>query len=313
MVLIPVFIGITFLTFLIINLAPGGPEARVGFSSKISPEVKEKFKKYYGLDRPIVVRYFEWFKRFLKFNFGNSFQDGRPVMKKILERLPATVLLNALSMLLILVLGITLGVYSALNEGKFIDHFITVFVFVGFSIPVFWLGIILIKYLGVELNIFPVGGMKSFYWENLSFFGKIFDILWHLILPVLVLSFVGLAGITRYMRNQFLEVLDEDYIRTARAKGLPERIVIWRHAFRNASLPLITILGLSLPSIISGGVITEVIFSWPGMGRLMWQAVMARDYPLIMADAVIAIFLTLLGNLIADILYAYVDPRIRYG
>jgi len=313
LILIPLYIGITFITFLIINLSPGGPELMFAFQSKVSPEIREKLKKTYGLDKPVLKRYYDWFKKFLKLDFGNSFQDGKPVIKKIIERLPATVLLNVLSLFIILIFGLLLGVYSAINERSFKDHFITVIVFIGFAMPVFWLAIMVQEYFGVKLNLFPVTGMKSFYWQNLSFLKKTLDILWHLVLPVLVLSFVGLAGITRYMRGQFLEILDEDYIRTARAKGLPEKIVIWKHAFKNASLPLITILGLSLPSIISGGVITEVIFSWPGMGRLMWQAVMARDYPLIMGDAVIAIFLTLLGNLIADVLYAYADPRIRYG
>jgi peptide/nickel transport system permease protein len=310
--LVPLFIGITLITFIVINLAPGRPTDIVEFQAKVSPEIREKFIKLYNLDKPLLERYILWVSRVVRLDFGSSFKDDRPVMRKILERLPATLLLNILSLGTIFCISLPIGIYSAVKHGSLFDKSMTVFVFIGFSLPTFWLAIILMILFGIKLGWLPISGMRSLYYSELSFWEKVWDIVKHLILPVLVSSFSGLAGLSRYMRASMLEVLHQDYIRTARAKGLPENKVILKHALKNALLPVVTILGLSLPELIGGSFIFETIFAWPGMGRLGYEAVMMRDYPTIMGVGTIAAALTLLGNLLADITYAYVDPRIRY-
>ncbi|MFH1353191.1 MAG: ABC transporter permease [bacterium] len=310
---IPLFIGITLLSFLIIHFAPGGPEMVMGFgSSRVDPQMRQKVQRIYGLDKPVYVQYFKWIKNIFLLDFGVSFQDGERVSRKIFQRLPATILLNVCSLLLIFAVAIPAGVYSAVKYRSLFDNLTTVFVFIGFSVPVYWLALLLMDLLSVRAGILPVSGMVSFGWENFSFFGKIIDVIWHLILPVFISAFAGLAALSRYVKAEMLDVLSSDYILAARARGIKERDVIWGHAFRNALLPLATLMGLMLPAIIGGGVIFETIFSWPGVGRLMYQAVMARDYPLIMGNGVIVTVLTLLGNFLADISYAYLDPRIRY-
>ena len=201
---------------------------------------------------------------------------------------------------------------SAAKKDSTFDRTVTVTSFIAYAMPTFWLALLLMMLFGVYLRILPLGGMYSANYEYLTPWGKVLDLGWHLILPVFVSAFTGFAAITRYSRSQMLEVLHQDYVRTARAKGLPEYKVIYKHALRNALLPIITLLGLSLPALIGGGVIFETIFSWPGMGRLGWEAVMSRDYPVIMGVGVLSAVFTLIGNLLADILYAYADPRIRY-
>ena len=248
----------------------------------------------------------------MRFDFGRSFKDGRLVIIKVLERLPATLLLNVLSLLLIFFIALPIGIISAVRQDSFFDKGMTVFVFLGFSVPAFWLALLLMLLFGVVLGWLPISGMHSVNFPYFSFWGKLWDIIKHLILPVFVSAFGGLAYLSRYSRTSMLEVLRQDYIRTARAKGLSEKKVIYRHALRNALIPIVTLLGLSLPALIGGGFIFETIFAWPGMGRLGYQAIMARDYPVIMGVGVIAALLTLSGNLIADITYAFIDPRIRY-
>ncbi|MCD6412607.1 MAG: ABC transporter permease [Elusimicrobia bacterium] len=310
---IPLFFGITLISFLIIHLSPGGPEMMMGFgSSRVSPEIRQKIRRAYGLDKPLYAQYLVWVKKIFLLDFGESFQDGEKVIKKIGRRLPATVFLNVSSIFLILLIAIPLGVYSADRQGSVFDVLTTVFVFIGFSIPSYWLALILMNFFGVKLGILPISGWVSFGWENFSLIGKIGDILWHLILPVFITAFAGLASLSRYIRAQMQDVLSQDFVLAAAARGLSRNEVLWKHAFRNALLPLATLLGLMLPSIIGGGVIFETIFSWPGVGRLMYQAVMARDYPLILGNGVIVIALTLVGNFLADISYAWLDPRIRY-
>jgi len=310
--LIPVFIGITIITFIVIHLAPGkitdqGMELR----AKVSLEAREKLEKLYNLDKPLHIQYILWFKRLCVFDFGDSFVDQRPVIEKILERLPITLLINILSMFFIFLLAVPIGVASAVKRGSFFDRSSTLFVFIGFATPGFWLALILMSIFGVRLGWFPVVGLKSLDFESLSFLGKALDISHHLVLPVLVSAFGGLAGISRYMRQSMLNVMHEDYIRTARAKGLKERDVIYRHGLRNALLPIVTILGLSIPGLIGGSIIFETIFGIPGMGQLFYQSVMARDLSTVMAILVIGAILTLLANLAADITYSYTDPRIR--
>ena len=245
-------------------------------------------------------------------DFGSSFKDGRKVIVKIAERLPATILLNAISLFVIFLLAIPIALISALNHNEIIDKFFTVMVFIGYSIPTFVLALLLMNFLGVRLEFLPISGMTSIDFEFMGFWEKTFDIAKHLILPVLTSSIGGLAFMSRYLRSAVLEVINKDYIKAARARGIGEFSIVYRHIMRNALIPLITLLGLLLPVLMSGSVIFETIFSWPGMGRLAYNAIMSRDYPVIMGVGMIMAILTLLGNLLADIGYVLADPRIRY-
>jgi peptide/nickel transport system permease protein len=233
------------------------------------------------------------------------------VDRKILERLPITILLNLLSMGLILAVAIPLGVLSAVRQDSWFDRLAGIFVFVGFAVPTFWLALLLMILFGVELGWLPISGIRSLNYEYMTPGAALWDLLKHLILPVGLSAFGGLAGLSRYMRSNMLEVIRQDYILTARAKGLRERTVIYKHALRNALLPVITILGLSVPGLIGGSVIFETIFAIPGMGQLFYMSVMSRDYPVVMGILLIGAVLTLLGNLLADVSYALADPRIR--
>lgn len=305
-------IGISIISFAVIHLAPGSPvDAQTSLNVKVSLEAREKLIKHFDLDKPIYIQYWRWVKRIVTFDFGNSYRDGRKVTTRIAERIPITLLINILSILLILFIAIPIGVSSAARQGSFYDRSMTVFVFIGFATPGFWLGLILMSFFGIRLGILPVQGITSLDFDNLSSVGKFFDIAKHLLLPVFVSAFGSLAGMSRYMRSSMLEVLHKDYIRTARAKGLPETKVIYKHALKNAILPVITILGLSIPGLIGGSVIFESIFGIPGMGRLFYESVMGRDYPVLMAVLIIGAFLTLIGNILADISYSLADPRIR--
>jgi len=311
--MIPTIIGITLISFFIIHLAPGKPTDILSeLNPKITPEAREKLEKYYGLDKPIIVQYGIWVKRLIKLDFGESFStDKRPVWDKIRERLPITILINVLSLILVILIAIPIGVSSATHQYSLYDKITTVVVFVGFAIPTFWLALLLMILFGIYLDWLPISGIRSMNYDNLSTGGKIWDMTGHLVLPVLLGAFGGLAGLSRYMRSNMLEVIRADYITTARAKGLSDRVVIYKHAMRNALLPVITILGLSVPGLIGGSVIFETIFAIPGMGHLFYMSVMTRDYPLIMGILTIGAVLTLIGNLLADAGYAVADPRIR--
>lgn len=311
--IIPLLLGITIISFIIIHLAPGKPTTiEQSLNPKVSLEVRQRLEKLYGLDKPIYIQYITWLKHLIKLDFGRSFVDNRLVLDKILERIPVTLAINILSLVLILFLAISIGVKSAIHPDGYFDRIMTVVVFIGFSIPTFWLALLLMSLFGVELNWLPVSGIKSLDFEYFNFWQKFIDLARHLTLPVVVSSITGLAGVSRYMRSSMIGVLNQPYIYTARAKGLPEYKIIYKHAFRNAVLPIVTILGLSIPGLLGGSVIFESIFAIPGIGRLFYEAVMSRDYPLIMAEVVLGAILTMAGNLIADISYAYVDPRIRY-
>jgi len=313
LLIIPLLLGITVVTFGIMHLAPGKPTDLItDMNAKVSAEAKVKLTRLYGLDDPWYIQYGRWLFRFAKLDFGRSFKDDRPVIKKIGERLPATLLLNFLSILLIFCLALPIGIYSAVHQNSKFDKGMTVFVFIGFSTPTYWLALLLMIGIGLKLGALPISGLRSLNFDELTLFSKVIDIAKHLILPVTVSAFTGLAGLSRYARNGMLEVIRQDYIRTARAKGLPESKVIYKHALRNALIPIVTLLGLFLPELIGGSFIFETIFAYPGMGRLGFDAIMARDYPVVMGVGVIAAILTLIGNLIADITYALVDPRIRY-
>jgi len=311
--MIPLLLGITLISFVVIHLAPGEPtDLQTDLNPQASVEARERLRAAYDLDKPLYVQYGKWLGRLARLDFGDSFsQDHRPVFAKIVERLPITILINVLSICLILLVAAPIGVLSAVRRNSLFDQGTTVFVFLGFATPSFWLALLLMDFLGVRLGIFPIAGIKSLGHEYLSFGGRLWDQIHHLILPVFVSAFGGLAGFSRYMRSTMLDVIRQDYILTARAKGLSERVVIYRHALRNALLPVITILGLSVPGLIGGSVIFETIFAIPGMGKLFYDGVMMRDYPLIMGILVIGAVLTLVGNLLADLGYALADPRIR--
>ena len=312
--LIPMLIGISFISFLVIQASPGKPtDVQTQLNQKVSLQVRERLEKLYGLDKPMHIQYFNWLARLVKLDFGRSFIDDELVITKIKARIPITFTISLLSMFLIFLIAVPIGVFSAVYEGTLFDRIMTVFVFIGFAMPTFWLALLLMKYFGVTLNWLPVSGIRSLQFEQYSFWGKLIDYARHLILPVGISAFTGLAGISRYMRTNMLGVLRQDYIRTAKAKGLPDNRVYFKHALKNAMLPVITILGLSLPGLIGGSVIAESIFAIPGMGKLFYDAVMSRDYPLIMGVLIIGAFLTLLGNLLADTAYCLADPRIRFS
>src|SRR3990167_6650589 len=311
---IPLLVGITFVSFLVIHLAPGEPtEVQTGdLSVHSTAQARQALRELYGLDKPFHVQYWKWLTRVAQLDFAPSSQpDGRPVLTKIGERLPITLLLNVVEMLLIMAVAVPIGVLSATRQYSLFDKVTTIFVFVGFATPDFWLALLLMILFGVQLGWLPISGLRSLNWEYLAFWPQQWDFISHLILPVAVATFGGHAGFSRYMRQSMLEVVRQDYIQTARAKGLPEQIVIGKHALRNALLPVVTILGLSLPGLIGGSVIVESIFAIPGMGQLMVQAVFSRDYPVIMGNLVVVSTLTLLANLVADVTYSLVDPRIR--
>ncbi len=310
--MVPLIFGITLITFVVIHLAPGGPvEVEAQMSLKSSAQARENLKRLYGLDKPLHVQYLEWLKRSVKLDFGTSFVDGKKVTDKIRERIPVTLKINILSLFLIIVIAIPVGILSAVKQYSLFDKLTTLFVFMGFSTPTFWLALIMMIIFGVTLGLLPISGIQSIDVSGMSFFERAMDQARHLILPVLLSAFGGIAGFSRYSRSSMLEVIRQDYIRTARAKGLKESEIIITHALRNALMPIVTILGLAVPGLIGGSVIFESIFAIPGMGQLFWMSTMSRDYPTIMGILVIGAILTLIGNLIADVSYAVVDPRIR--
>jgi len=310
--MVPLLIGITIVTFAVIHLAPGNPvEVATEMNPKASAQARENLKKLYGLDKPLHVQYFNWVKRFAKLDFGDSYSDGRPVLAKIVERLPTTIKINVLELLGAFLVAMPLGIISAVRRNSLFDKATTVTVFLGFSMPSFWLGLLLMIFFGVKLGWLPISGIHNMDVSGMGYFALQWDWFRHVILIVSIGAFGGLAGISRYIRSNMLEVVRQDYIRTARAKGLPEKAVIYKHALRNALMPVITILGLSVPGLIGGSVILEYLFAIPGMGQLFWQSVTARDYPLVMGNLVIGAVLTLVGNMLADLSYAAVDPRVK--
>lgn len=296
-------LGISLITFVITRLAPGGPATLIE-DPNIRPEYIEQLRESYGLNDPIPIQYGKWVINMFQLDFGRSFEDNRPVIDKIIERVPATLQLAAAGYLIGL-LGIPLGIWAARHRGRGIDDGVRVFTAIGQAIPHWWLGLMILIF-AAPLGIFPLAGMGDFNADNI-----VLERLHHLLLPSIILAMSGWIVYSRYMRSAMLEVLEQDYVRTARAKGLQERKVV-NHAVRNALIPIITILGGSLAGFLSGSVLLETVFSWPGMGRLAVEAAFKRDYPTVMGLTVIVSSLVILGNLIADIAYAYVDPRVRY-
>ncbi|MFH1542385.1 MAG: ABC transporter permease [bacterium] len=309
--LIPLLIGVSLLSFFVMHLAPGDPTA-LFTDPNINPADLARIRANWGLDKPVIVQYFYWLKNAAVGNFGNSYTTGQPVINEIMQRLPNTLLLMVASYFLTLIITIPLGVISAVKKGSVFDNTVTILSFAGMATPSFWLGLMLMLLFSVNLGWLPAVGMHDPLLRETGRLANALDVGKHMILPLLTMTLLSLAGITRYQRAAMLEVLNQDYIRTARAKGLSERVVIFKHALRNALIPTVTILGLSLPGLFGGAFIIETIFAWPGMGRLGVMAIFQRNYPLIMGIVVMSAVLIMLGNLLADICYALVDPRIRY-
>jgi len=312
--LVPLLLGITFICFLIVHLAPGSAaDLKAGLNPRASLEARARLTQLYGLDKPLAQQYVDWLGRLAKWDFGTSFVDGQKVWDKILSAMPITIGINVLALAAALLLGIPAGVYGALHRGKTFDRWMTGFSFAAFSLPSFWVALILMSFLGVWLRLLPVSGLHSVFYEEFGAFHKIADLAWHLALPLFVASLPGITMVSRFVRDSMIDALSQNYVRTARAKGLTERAVLYDHALKNALLPVVTLLGLSVPGLLGGSVIFETIFSIPGMGRLFFNSVFSRDYPVILAMLFIGAVLTLIGNWLADIGYAVVDPRIRQG
>ena len=306
---IPVLFLITFITFLMINAAPGDP-----IDFMVDPEMggsaanREALREALGLDKPLMVRYLIWLKEIAQGHLGYSGMTSMPVARVLSSRILPTVLLMTTAMAFSLLVGIPLGVIAALRQYTWVDNLITIFAFTWISIPGFFAALAALYVFALKLDIFPTFGMTTLTGSP----NPLMDVLWHLVLPASVLGLEHLAAYVRYTRSSMLEVIRQDYVTTARAKGLPQRLVIMRHAFRTALLPILTIIGLQLPSLFGGAVLIETIFSWPGMGSLSVEAVSIRDYPTIMAFNLITALLVMGSNLITDISYHLADPRVRY-
>ncbi len=310
LVSIPVIIGITILSFIIMKLSPGDPLANF-INPSINMEDLEKSRQALGLNDPLHIQYFKWIGQVAKGNFGYTYSGNHSISALILERLPNTVILTLSAFIMSFVVGIPLGVVGAVRKNTRTDYGITLMSLVGVAIPSFFFGLLVIYVFALMLGIFPSGGMENIR-AGYTGFAYYMDILHHLVLPALVLSLGNIASVSRFTRSNMLDILKEDYIRTAKAKGLRNKAVIYRHALRNALIPVVTIFGLSIPFLFSGAYITESIFNWPGMGQLGIRAIQDREYGIIMALNLITATLVLAGNLISDILYAIVDPRIRH-
>jgi peptide/nickel transport system permease protein len=304
-----VFFGVIVLllvsvaTFTVVRLAPGGPGVLV--SPDLPASEVARIRREFGLDEPLYVQYWAWFTKSIRGDFGRSFMSGRPVLEMVTERLPATLLLAGAAFAFALIVGVGTGIASALRPNTVLDHALTAGAFIGISTPPFWLGIILILIFSVNLRILPSSGMQT-----LGAPGSPFDLLLHLIMPAVVLGLLSTAAISRYTRAAMLGVLREDYLRTARSKGLPEHVTLIRHALRNALIPVVTVLGVTLTGLFGGAPVTESVFGWPGMGQLAVQAARFNDYTLIMAITLFISVVVVLTNLVIDVLYVVIDPRV---
>lgn len=301
---IPILIVVSIISFTIIHMAPGDPVMSY-VTPKMSQTDIQNVRKNLGLDKPVPIQYVEWLKNTVKGNLGYSLIDYRPVAQEIKERLPATFLLMGTSLMLALILGISIGLISALYQNSKFDKIFSIISYIGISIPSFWFAMILIIIFAVQLNILPSIGMHS------PGNSSILDVIKHLIMPALVLSFGSFSTISRYIRGKAIVEKNREYVRTAKAKGLSNKIIFYKHILRNILLPVVTILGMSLPDLVTGAFITETVFGWPGMGRMGVNAIFSFDYPVIMAITMISSLLLIIGNLISDLLYGLVDPRIK--
>jgi peptide/nickel transport system permease protein len=308
---VPILFGVAVISFSLIYLAPGDPIDRFR-TPTIRPEQLQGLIRLYGLDKPLPEQFWSWLTTYVQVwrpeAWGYSFLDGQPVLFKIADRLPATLLLGASALALTVVVAIPLGILAAVRQYSVADRLISSLATIGYAIPSFLLGLYLLFFGGVVLGWFPLFGMESFGRE-----GDALDIGWHLVLPVMSLAVQQIAGWSRYVRAAMLEVLHQDFVRTAHAKGLPGRRVTFKHALRNALIPVITLIGLTIPSLLAGAAITEAIFTWPGVGLMGVDAVAQRDYPVVLAFVMIGGIGVVLGNLLADVAYAVADPRIKLG
>ncbi len=309
--MIPVIIIISILLFSLVQAMPGDPiQSYLGINSKVAPEIKEKLRVKLGLDKPIYVQYGIWFKRMLSGDFGESIQYKRPVSKVAGDFLWNSFLLNIVVFILAFGISIPIGIICAVRQYSKTDNFWTIFSLIGISMPSFFFGLLLIFGLAVKLRILPISGMITA-GANYTGLEHVLDVAEHMVLPAIVLTISSLASLVRYIRNSMLEVVKQDYIRTARSKGLSEKIVIYRHAFRNALIPIVTLIGIWIPFLFTGSVITETVFVWPGIGRVLYEGVIMRDYNVVMTLNMFFALLMLMGNLLQDIGYALVDPRVK--
>jgi peptide/nickel transport system permease protein len=302
-----VLVLVSLIGFIVLNLAPGGPLSQFALNPGMSQAELDRIAEQLGLNRPLMVQYFEWFSRLFIGDWGHSFRDGRPVLGVITSHLPATLLLMGTSTLLSVIVGTWVGVLGAVRRYSVFDTLATVGAMVALSIPTFWFGLVAIFLFSLHLGWLPAGNMYTIGDQSLG------DYAVHLILPVAVLALVNVAIWSRYMRSATLDVIDQDFVRTARAKGLPYRRVLTHHVIRNALLPMITLAGLQIPTILGGALVTETVFTWPGMGRLFLDSLGYSDYPVIMGILMFSAILVLLGNLLADLLVGVADPRVRLG
>ncbi len=311
--MVPLLLGISFVVFALLNLVPGSPTDKYEFNPTITPAARERIIDNLGLNAPWYERYFIWLSNAVRGDFGHSFINFRPVVDSISAALPNTLILGGASIVLALALSIPIGILSAVKLNSFFDRAVTIISTAFFSVPSIWLGLLLIILFAVKFQQWdmpfslPVGGVKNLRGES-----GFWDRVQHLILPVFTLGVIQLAGWTRYVRSSMLDVIRQDYIRTAEAKGLRERAVLYSHAFRNAVIPLITLVGLTIPDLFGGALIVENVFAYPGIGQLTVNSLQKSDYSVAMACVMLLAFLTVLGNLIADILYGVLDPRVRY-
>ena len=313
---IPLLLGILTLIFFVLHLAPGDPVLKFA-NPNVSPEVLEQMRRNFGLDRPLHEQYGKWLWSFVTGDFGYSFGQMRPINEILPGILWNTMQLTLISLVVIFVVGMLIGIVQAVRQYSVADNVLTFLALFFYSMPSFWFALMLILVFSLRAGqegwalSFPASGMTSIDYEYLTAGEKFRDRLMHLILPAIALGIGSAAGVARYMRGAMLEVIHQDFIRTARAKGLSERTVVFKHALRNALIPIITLLGLYLPFLLSGAVLVETIFAWPGMGRAIVDAILSRDYPMVMATSFVIAAMVVLGNLLSDVLYAVVDPRIR--
>ncbi len=306
--MIPLMIGISIIMFALIQAVPGGPEAMFLESGRfIDPTIIESYRHRLGLDQPLYIQYFKWLAAAVTGDFGLSFSTSRPVSEMILERLPATLELMLMAFIFAAIIAIPLGIFSAVRQYSLLDYLTTTLSFLGIAMPVFWFGLMLQLLFSVKLGWFPTSGRITVGDASLV------DQVRHLVLPGIVLSLLYIAGWSRYMRASLLSVLRKDFMLTARAKGATERYVIWVHGVKNALIPVVSIMALDLAGLFSGAVITETVFAWPGIGRLFIQSVYSRDYPLVMGILMMGSFMVVFFNLVADVVYAWLDPRISYS
>ncbi|MDR7554150.1 MAG: ABC transporter permease [Armatimonadota bacterium] len=296
---------VTVVVFAMVTQAPGGPS--ILLDRNMGPEELARMRALLGLDQPVHVQYVRWLAQVLRGNLGVSYQAGLPVLEIILQMLPNTLLLSAASLALALVVAIPAGVLSAARPYSAVDHAVTTLCFFGISVPTFWYGLMLIVLFSIVLGWLPPGGMHTLGGERSAL-----DVARHLVLPAVVLGTANMALFARYTRSATMAVLRQDYVRTARSKGLPERSVLYRHALRNALLTVVTVVGLQLPRLVGGAAITETVFAWPGMGSLAVRAAFERDYPMIMGITLVISAVVAASTLLVDVLYVYLDPRIRY-